>query len=1075
MEFVTRKLGELAEWICNDGICRVNNLMKLSTSIKTLRDKKMKELIAKESDVKAALQREKERRKQPLEVVKDWLSKVEEAKTKVEVIIEAYEEKAINGRCLRHWCELFELAESVQEEVIKEVDELLGKQFPDGLVIDELPPKATLFNSLSLARSRPSKTTVEKIEEVMSLLRNPDVGKIGVYGMGGIGKTTIMKTVNDKLAADEEECFGRIIWVTVSKDMGGVEVLQSRIGKNLGEGFSDDLLLENDKERRASMLLNKLKEQEKLLLILDDLWEEISLDKVGIPDPERSSDLQSCIKIVVTTRFLTVCDFIKTQANVEIKRLSDECAWDLFKATIDDEKLLSREEIEPLAKEVVRECGGLPLAIITVAPVLRRMHNVEQWRHNLKKMKSSTAEIEGPDGNVFQLLRFSYNHLKGEHVKKCFLYCAFYPEDHRIDFAELIEYWMAEGYTKEEEKNIFETNTWSRLDEHAKAIDILKELTDSCMLEKIRDEDDEVDCVRMHDLVRDLAIQIMGEDYGFVTKAGLKLTEFPKLAWGKVSKISLMNNQILNFPQHQLNCLNLSTLLLRNNPPPGYRIVGHRPNTSVSINFHESFFSQMPALQVLDLSYSNCLQVLPSSLSELTNLRPLYLQMTNLEKIPSLAKLKKLQILDLSSTYIQELTGVEELENLKFLNLEDTPTLEHIQVDAMSKLTILEVLNVLESRFLSHKNAACIPDLTHLKSLSAVVMSFWSYENYLKAIDNIEWNELHDYLIVLYGKHYRKYKWRIAPGTKFVRICGLDMCNQIDDFRLPINIETLCLGFCVLPQLSKIPCIKNLRSLKTLYLEYDASEDCLDTGNEMEPYMLASLEVLRLRSLNRLKEIWKRVLPHGCLENLRYIYVDQCNGLKNLFSCKVLQQLKNIEIIKVNESDEIEQISSSTDGDDQGADPTNDEIVLPKLQILYLTNLSKLQSISTNKWVCESLKIIVAIGCQELRKFPFEKLPALESFYGDSEWWEEPEWVDSKTKTLLQPHFVDYYFHHNGVIPGEEEIYGLINCNEHLSGHFMAMTKKLIDEMLIATGSFHSHSQLTSELSCFNLRDLEFE
>ncbi|KAK9085102.1 hypothetical protein Sjap_025513 [Stephania japonica] len=125
MEFVTRKLGELAEWICNDGIRRVNNLMKLPTSIKTLRDKKIKDLGAKESDIKAKLQIENKQRKQPLE----------------------------------------ELAESVEEEVSKEVDELIGKQFPDGLVIEKLPAKATLFNSLSLLRNQ-STTTEKTVEEM---------------------------------------------------------------------------------------------------------------------------------------------------------------------------------------------------------------------------------------------------------------------------------------------------------------------------------------------------------------------------------------------------------------------------------------------------------------------------------------------------------------------------------------------------------------------------------------------------------------------------------------------------------------------------------------------------------------------------------------------------------------------------------------------------------------------------------------------------------------------------------------------------------------------------------------------
>ncbi|KAK9089453.1 hypothetical protein Scep_028535 [Stephania cephalantha] len=970
--------------------------MKLSTSIKTLRDKKIKDLVAKESDTKAKLLRETEQKMQPLEEVNLWLTRVEAAKTKVEAAITTYEHKG-DDNCFVRLRQLFELAESVEEEVSKEVEELLGKQFQDGLVMKQLPAKATLFNSSSLLRIR-STMTEKKVEEIMRLLKDPKVGKIGVYGMGGVGKTTIMKTVNDRVAA----YFARIIWVTVTKEKGGIEMLQSMIAEQFGEDFQKNLLCENDKEKRASMLSNELKNEKKLLLILDDLWDEISLDKVGIPDPQRTSSSEGC-KIAVTTRSLVVCDSINTQANVQINCLSDEDAWNLFEAIVENDDLLYNQEIEPLARDVVRECGGLPLAIITIAPVMKRMKKAKQWSYNLDKLRKSRAEIEGPDGNVFQLLRFSYDHLKTERIKKCFLYCAFYPEDHQIKTEDLIEYWMVEGFIEEEKNDEFEYNTSSRSDEIGKGLDILKEITDSCMLETIQEKEEEY--VKMHDLLRDLAIRIMREDYGFISKAGMQLKQFPDLAWEKVSKISLMDNRITFLPQ--LNCPNLSTLLLRRNGPIlGFFAIPDRMKLP-SIKFPESFFSQMLALEVLDLSQSDFIKVLPSSLSELTNLRALYLQfMRQLQEIPSLAKLTKLQVLHLGGTSIKELQGLENLASLKFLNLDDTSELNYIQADdALYKLSLLEELHLWECQFFSDKDSTCIQDLTHLRHLSIVRMSFSSYENYLKAIAHIKWNNLTDFSIKLCVDSEGSVE--LAHKTKVVSVYGLDIYNQLSSFCIPVNTEALLLSQCDIPILSKIPCINSVKSLKKLYLEFEDSRDCLVMGNEMKPNMLASLEALKLEYFYELKVIWKGVLPSGCLRNLKSIYVDSCHCLKNLFSFKILQQLKNIEVIKVTFNDEIEEISGLADEDDQRDDTLIHEIALPKLRILHLRDLPNLHSISTKAWVCESLKIIAVFGCPGLRKFPFERLSALKSIYGTNEWWEQMEWDDPASMTALQPLFMD--------------------------------------------------------------------
>ena len=51
-------------------------------------------------------------------------------------------------------------------------------------------------------------------ERSWAYLIGDEVGMIGVCGMGGIGKTTIMKHINNQLL--KENRFEKLIWVTVS-------------------------------------------------------------------------------------------------------------------------------------------------------------------------------------------------------------------------------------------------------------------------------------------------------------------------------------------------------------------------------------------------------------------------------------------------------------------------------------------------------------------------------------------------------------------------------------------------------------------------------------------------------------------------------------------------------------------------------------------------------------------------------------------------------------------------------------------------------------------------------------------
>lgn len=124
-------------------------------------------------------------------------------------------------------------------------------------------------------------TASQNLAKILHLLED-GVGSIGVWGMGGVGKTTLVKNLNNKLGnSSSTPPFGTVIWVTVSKQLDLMRI-QTRIAERLSMGVDKN----DSTENVAIKLHRRLKQQNKFLLILDDVWEGIDLDALGVPRPE---------------------------------------------------------------------------------------------------------------------------------------------------------------------------------------------------------------------------------------------------------------------------------------------------------------------------------------------------------------------------------------------------------------------------------------------------------------------------------------------------------------------------------------------------------------------------------------------------------------------------------------------------------------------------------------------------------------------------------------------------------------------------------------------------------------------
>jgi sentrin-specific protease 7 len=132
----------------------------------------------------------------------------------------------------------------------------------------------------------------ENIKEVLKLVDDDKVFVIGIYGMGGVGKTLLATLVENEVK--RKSTFKDVFWVTVSNKFS-ISKLQDDIAKRIGVKLDED-----DERIRSNNLSLAVETKEKSIIVLDDVWNYIDLQKVGIPLKVNG------IKVILTTRLKQV-------------------------------------------------------------------------------------------------------------------------------------------------------------------------------------------------------------------------------------------------------------------------------------------------------------------------------------------------------------------------------------------------------------------------------------------------------------------------------------------------------------------------------------------------------------------------------------------------------------------------------------------------------------------------------------------------------------------------------------------------------------------------------------------------
>ncbi|GJN04076.1 hypothetical protein PR202_ga21592 [Eleusine coracana subsp. coracana] len=353
--------------------------------------------------------------------------------------------------------------------------------------------------------------------KLLSYQPSQELRVISVWGMGGLGKTTLVKDVYQSqtlINMFEKRAFVTVLRPFILKELLKSLIMQLTAESSETKGTTD---LRNDlrpetRNKVATMGAHSLIEElarlikgKKCLIVLDDLSSTTEWDNIINSFPK----LDGACRILVTTREHSIAKHCSgKQDNIcELKVLEDKEALDLFTKKIFKEAIDwdNYPELIEEAQLILKKCNGLPLAIVTIGGFLANQPKIAvEWR---KLIEHISAELEMNPGleAIRTILGKSYDGLP-YHLKSCFLYMSIFPEDHKISRRRLIRRWIAEGYSREIREKPAEEISDS----------YFMKLIDRSMIlpsKKSVHSREGIDSCHVHDLMREIGISKSTEEH----------------------------------------------------------------------------------------------------------------------------------------------------------------------------------------------------------------------------------------------------------------------------------------------------------------------------------------------------------------------------------------------------------------------------------------------------------------------------------------------------------------------------------------------------------------------------------
>ncbi|KAI7997427.1 Disease resistance protein [Camellia lanceoleosa] len=992
VNFVLPVVMKIGEYLVAPVGRQFGYLIFYDRNIKNL-EKQAQKLEDKRFGVQKSVEEAEAKRETIAPDVERWLTTVNKLNEEAKKFLE--DEVKANKGCLNGWCPNLKSRYSLSRKATKKthsVEELRGEGvFSTVAYPTVVPSVGTTFAFTGGFKGFESRRLI--MNGVMEALRDYSIYVIGICGLGGVGKTTMVNEVAKKV--EEKQMFDVIVMVVVSQNPNLITI-QGQIAKILDlQDFGG-----NNLPTGAGKIRSKILSFERVLVILDDVWKRLELNDIGIP----FGDNHKGCKIVMTSRSEDVCNGMDTQKNFKVGVLDEGEAWNLFKemAEISAEGTSHPTGLQLTQMAVAKECGGLPIAIVTVGRALR-YKNKYSWDSALEQLQKAMGNnISGVDEKVFKSLELSYDSLERDAAKKCFLLCSLYPEDFDIPIEDLVRYAIGiELFERIDSVHQARNRVHSLVDDLKKCYLLVESKNEEYLLMGRNNEE----CIKMHDVVRDVAISIASrEEHSIIVRCDEVLKEWPKKdRFEKKAIISLKVDGMHGLPGN-LEFPNLHLLKLDCNA-----VLPSIPSRYLSKGMEESqvsFYQGMKELKVLALF--NMYGLLTTSLRCLTNLRTLSLSRCRFidDDISVIGALENLEILRFDRSYIKELPKeiIGPLTHLKVLDLLGC-VVERIYPGVLSSLSKLEELyvgSIFQSwcKYEERKEGAkaIIDELASLSNLVAldidpIDISFWPRGLVIEKLK--KFNICVDIQL--------RYRNRFYPVAKILRsnqlTLGVENISDIIEMRsnfLLKSTEILTLSssvkglkiLCDLVGEDGFKCLMNL-SLSMLHdLEY-----LINTADGVPRSAFPVLEFLTLRKLDNFKGITSHEcrLPNKAFSALKYVEVRDCPQPESMFSLSIARDLVQLQDLSIDCCEMMEEIVSSEGGEHEIAAIATDKIEFPKLKKLRLDYLPSFTGI------CKAMN---AIQLPQLSSLSLSNMPKLKRLCPASD-------SESNCDPIIQPLFND--------------------------------------------------------------------
>ncbi|XP_054780356.1 TMV resistance protein N-like [Prosopis cineraria] len=252
-----------------------------------------------------------------------------------------------------------------------------------------------------------------RVQEIMQLLNDKpnEVIIVGIWGMGGMGKTTIAKAIYNEIGQrfDGKNFLANVreVW----KQDNGPVYLQEQLLTGILRARRVTLpSIERGETLVKEMLCNK-----KAFIVLDDVNNEDQLKALcGSRDWFGQGS-----RIIITTRDERLFKILGVDKVYTMKEMDDDESLELFSWHVFKQAVPKRDFFE-LSRRIVSYSGGLPLALEVLGCYLFD-REIMLWESVLEKLKQI------PNDQIHKKLKISYDGLSDHTEKDLFLdICCFF-------------------------------------------------------------------------------------------------------------------------------------------------------------------------------------------------------------------------------------------------------------------------------------------------------------------------------------------------------------------------------------------------------------------------------------------------------------------------------------------------------------------------------------------------------------------------------------------------------------------------------------------------------------------------